>query len=131
MKHVDSTFKANVKMYAGHHIALGRAIVPGANGHQAVGIDNIPFPIWAHQAYCDWDHWDICGGTTGTIAVAPDPKPAAPASFTYHTSQLPKTRRMSARTHGLCTPGTTESGISSRRQTTTSLLQRRPRGPPV
>ena len=29
--------------------------------------------MWAYQIYCDWAHWNMWGGTTGTIAVTPDP----------------------------------------------------------
>jgi hypothetical protein len=73
MKFVDSAFNANVKLCAAHHIGLEEQDTKGASGHQAVGIHNIPFPIWAYQGFCDWDHWDMWAGTTGTIAVAPDP----------------------------------------------------------
>jgi hypothetical protein len=73
MDFVDSTFNANVKMCAPHHVGLEEKDAKDANGHQAVGIHNIPYPIWAYQGFCDWAHWDMWGGTTGTIAVAPDP----------------------------------------------------------
>lgn len=73
MAFVDSIFNANVKMCAAHHIGLEESDSKDVNGHQAVGIHNIPFPIWCYQGYCDWQHWDMWGGTTGTIAVTPDP----------------------------------------------------------
>lgn len=74
MKYADSVFNANVKMCAAHHIALEEKNTKDANGNQAVGIHNIPYPIWAYQGFCDWKNWDMWGGTTGTIAVTPDPK---------------------------------------------------------
>jgi hypothetical protein len=73
MTYVDSIFNANIKMCAAHHIALDTTISPDAKGNQAVGIHNIPFPIWAYQGFCDWTHWNMWAGTTGTIAVTPDP----------------------------------------------------------
>jgi hypothetical protein len=73
MAFVDSTWNANVKLCAAHHIGLQEQDTEDANGHQAVGIHNIPFPIWAYQSFCNWSHWDMWAGTTGTIAVAPTP----------------------------------------------------------
>ena len=72
MAFVDSPFNANIKLCAAHHIALEEKNAEDANGHQAVGIHNIPFPIWAYQGFCDWANWNMWAGTTGTIAVAPD-----------------------------------------------------------
>lgn len=73
MAFVDSVFNANLKLCAPHHV--GRMSKPSkdANGHEAVGIHEIPVPIWLGQMTCDWDRWDMWGGTTGTLAVAPDP----------------------------------------------------------
>ncbi len=73
MAFVDSTFNANVKLCAAHHIGLQEQDTKDANGRQAVGIHNIPFPIWAYQGFCNWSQWDMWAGTTGTIAVAPTP----------------------------------------------------------
>lgn len=73
MDYVDSTFNANVKLCAAHHIGLEEKSALDAQGHQAVGVHNIPYPIWAYQIYCDPAHWNMWAGTTGTIAVAPDP----------------------------------------------------------
>jgi hypothetical protein len=73
MAYVDSTFNANVKLCAAHHIGLEEKSALDAQGHQAVGVHNIPYPIWAYQIYCDWAHWNMWAGTTGTIAIAPDP----------------------------------------------------------
>jgi hypothetical protein len=73
MAFVDSTFNANVKLCKHHHVGREEKNTPDANGHQAVGIHNIPFPVWAYQGYCNWSRWDMWAGTTGTIAVAPTP----------------------------------------------------------
>jgi hypothetical protein len=88
MSYVDSVFNANIKMCAAHHIALEEKNTVDANGHQAVGVHNIPFPIWAYQGYCDWAHWDMSGGTTGTIAVTPDP--ATGGGTVVHVSHAAK-----------------------------------------
>src|SRR6185436_10140696 len=71
---VDSVFNANVKLCAPHHSGHQTQHTPDVNGHEAVGIHNAPWPILAAQATCDWERFDMWGGTTGTIAVAPDPK---------------------------------------------------------
>jgi hypothetical protein len=73
MLFVDSVFNANVKLCKPHH--TGRMDKPSkdANGIEAVGIHEIPFPIWLGQMTCEWARWDMWAGTTGTIAVAPDP----------------------------------------------------------
>ncbi len=71
MDFTDSVYNANVKLCAAHHVGLEQQDARDVNGHQAVGVHNIPFPIWAYQGYCDWTHWDMWAGTTGTIAVAP------------------------------------------------------------
>jgi hypothetical protein len=73
MAFVDSIWNANVKLCAAHHIGLQEQDSKDANGRQAVGIHNIPFPIWAYQGFCNWSQWDMWAGTTGTIAVAPKP----------------------------------------------------------
>ncbi|BBH17517.1 hypothetical protein Back2_18040 [Nocardioides baekrokdamisoli] len=73
MAFVDSKYNANVKLCAPHHV--GRMDKPSkdAQGHEAVGIHEIPYPIWLGQMTCDWDRWDMWAGTSGTIAVAPNP----------------------------------------------------------
>jgi hypothetical protein len=74
MAWVDSTLNANVKLCAPHHIGHQSQHTPDINGHEAVGIHNAPWPILAAQATCDWQRFDMWAGTTGTIAVAPDPE---------------------------------------------------------
>lgn len=71
MAFVDSTFNANVKLCAQHHVAHEDKHTPDINGHEAVGIHNGPVPIWLGQATCDWPRVDMWGGSTGTICVAP------------------------------------------------------------
>ena len=44
-----------------------------SNGHEAVGIHEIPLPIWLGQVTCEWDRWDMWAGTSGTLAIGPDP----------------------------------------------------------
>jgi hypothetical protein len=56
-----------------HHTGHQTSHTPDHNGHEAVGIHFAPWPILAAQATCDWPNWDMWGGTTGTIAVAPHP----------------------------------------------------------
>lgn len=73
MAWVDSPMNANVRLCAAHHVAHQRTDTRDVNGHQAVGVHNIPMPIWAYQATCDWARWDMWAGTTGTVAVAPHP----------------------------------------------------------
>jgi hypothetical protein len=90
MAYVDSVFNANIKLCAAHHIALEEKNTKDANGHQAVGIHSIPFPIWAYQGYCDWAKWDMWAGTTGTIAVAPDPTTGG--GTVLHVSQSARAR---------------------------------------
>jgi hypothetical protein len=73
MDWVDSVFNANLKACRPHHIGHQTEHSPDANGHEAVGIHNAPWPILAAQATCDWDRFDMWAGTTGTVAVSPDP----------------------------------------------------------
>lgn len=70
---VDSTYNANVKLCAPHHVGRMDRPSKDAGGHEAVGIHEIPFPIWAGQVTDEWSRWDMWAGTTGTLAVAPDP----------------------------------------------------------
>lgn len=74
MAWIDSANNANIKLCAAHHIGLATQDVRDANGHQAVGIHNAPWPILAAQATCAWDRFDMWAGTTGTLAVSPDPE---------------------------------------------------------
>lgn len=73
MAFVDSKFNANVKLCQGHHVGRMDRPTKDTNGHEAVGIHEIPFPIWLGQMTADWDRWDMWAGTPGTIAVAPNP----------------------------------------------------------
>lgn len=73
MAYVDSTYNANVKLCAPHHVGRMDRPSKDANGHEAVGIHEIPFPIWLGQMTCEWARWDMWAGTPGTIAVAPNP----------------------------------------------------------
>lgn len=83
MAWVDSTFNANVKLCKPHHIGHQTDHTPDVNGHEAVGIHNAPWPILAAQATCDWERFDMWAGTTGTIAVAPDPRVKGGTIVTY------------------------------------------------
>lgn len=69
MAWVDSPGNANLKLCRVHHIAHETEHTPDANGNEAVGIHEGPFPIWLGQATCDWSRFDMWGGSTGTIAV--------------------------------------------------------------
>ncbi len=73
MLYVDSTFNADVKLCAGHHVSLQTQHTADVNGHEAVGIHEIPLPIWAGQLTCDWPRFDMWLGSTGTLAGAPSP----------------------------------------------------------
>ncbi|MDX6670765.1 MAG: hypothetical protein QOI91_1128 [Solirubrobacteraceae bacterium] len=72
MAYVDSIFNANVKLCAAHHIGHPAQKSLDRRGHEAVGIHNVPLPVLLYQLFCDWEHWDMFAGTTGTLAVAPD-----------------------------------------------------------
>jgi len=69
MAWVDSQGNANVKLCAVHHVAHEDKHTPDANGHEGVGIHNGPVPIWLGQVTADWAHWDMWGGSSGTICV--------------------------------------------------------------
>lgn len=71
MAYVDSTFNADVKYCRAHHVGTQTQHTPDANGHEAVGIHEIPGPIFWGQMTDEWARFDMWGGTTGTIAVAP------------------------------------------------------------
>ena len=73
MAYADSIFNANVKLCTVHHIGSPASHTPDARGHEGVGIHNVPLPVVLYQMFCDWANWDMFGGTTGTIAVAPVP----------------------------------------------------------
>lgn len=70
MAWVDSIGNANVKLCAPHHVGRQEQDTKDANGHQAVGIHEIPMPIWLGQVTAEWDRWDMWAGTTGTLALA-------------------------------------------------------------
>lgn len=71
MSYVDSKYNANVKLCRPHHIGTQGTHSPDANGHEGVGIHEIPAPIFWGQLTCNWKVFDMWGGTTGTMAVAP------------------------------------------------------------
>jgi hypothetical protein len=87
MAWVDSQGNANVKLCAVHHIAHEDSHTPDANGHEGVGIHNGPFPIWLGQATCDWDRFDMWGGSTGTVAVG-HPGDSSGTVHVLHVSPL-------------------------------------------
>ena len=84
---VDSNGNANVKLCRAHHIAHETQHSPDINGHEAVGIHEGPFPIWLGQATCDWDRWDMWGGSTGTVAVG-HPGDGSGTAHVLHVSPL-------------------------------------------
>jgi hypothetical protein len=84
MNYVDSDANASVKLCAPHHLGSDDADTRDINGNQAVGIHCCPFPIWLGQVTCDWSRWDMWGGTTGTVALAPHPHGAV----VVHVSSL-------------------------------------------
>jgi hypothetical protein len=105
MAYVDSPSNANVKLCAQHHIAHETADTPDVNGHQAVGIHNGPFPIWLGQATCDWGRpFDMWGGTTGTVAVAPHPDGSGKVVAVY-VSPLHPDRQLAADNQAANTAG--------------------------
>lgn len=87
MAWVDSRGNANVKLCAPHHIAHEDKHTPDVNGHEAVGIHNGPVPIWLGQATCDWDRWDMWGGSTGTVALG-HPGDDSGSAHVLHVSPL-------------------------------------------
>jgi hypothetical protein len=101
---VDSTFNANVKLCAPHHVGHQTTHTPDANGHEAVGIHNAPWPVLAAQAVWDWSRGDMFGGTTGTVTVAPHPSVPGAAVVTYvhpaHPESLKVGQTLPA-THGV------------------------------
>lgn len=83
MGYVDSIYNANVKLCAQHHIGHPAQNSPDRRGHQAVGIHNVPLPVLLYQLFCDWEHWDMFAGTTGTLAVAPHPRQPGSATVLH------------------------------------------------
>lgn len=73
MAWVDSPHNASVPICKAHHTGHATSHSPDSQGHEAVGIHEIPLPIWAGQITCDWATFDMWGGSTGTLAVAPHP----------------------------------------------------------
>ncbi len=95
MKWVDSQFNANVKLCKPHHVGLQTQHTPDVNGHEAVGIHNAPWPVLAAQATCDWDNFNMFAGTTGTLAVSPDPTTYGGVIVTYVHENHPETLAIS------------------------------------
>jgi len=87
MAFVDSPANANVKLCAVHHIAHEDKHTPDINGHEGVGIHSGPVPIWLGQATADWAHWDMWGGSTGTLAVG-HPGDDSGTAVVLHVSSL-------------------------------------------
>lgn len=87
MAYVDSAFNANVKLCAQHHVAHEDKHTPDVNGNEAVGIHNGPVPIWLGQATCDWQRWDMWGGSTGTLCVG-HPGDSSGTAVVLHVSAL-------------------------------------------
>lgn len=83
MAWVDGKGNANVRLCAPHHVGHQQQHSPDHNGHEAVGIHNAPWPVLAAQATCEWDRFDMWGGTTGTVAVAPHPDGSSGVVVTY------------------------------------------------
>jgi len=73
MAYVDSVFNADCKLCGPHHVSRQTQHSPDALGHEAVGIHEIPLPIWAGQITCDWPRFDMWMGSVGTLAGAPSP----------------------------------------------------------
>jgi hypothetical protein len=91
MKWVDSQFNANVKLCKPHHVGVQTQHTPDVNGHEAVGIHNAPWPVLAAQATCDWNNFNMFAGTTGTLAVSPDPTTYGGVIVTYVHDSHPET----------------------------------------
>jgi len=73
MAWVDSRFNASIKLCAPHHVGTQNQHTPDARGFEAVGIHEIPVPIWSGQVTCDFEKFDMWSGTTGTVAVSKHP----------------------------------------------------------
>ena len=73
MEWVDSIHNANVKLCRPHHIGTQTQHTPDINGHEAVGVHEIPFPIWLGQVTCEWIRFDMWSGSCGTLAVSHPP----------------------------------------------------------
>lgn len=71
MAWTDSRMNANVILCRAHHIGTQTQHTPDVNGHEAVGIHEIPLPVWAGQVTCQWERFDMWCGSTGTVAAAP------------------------------------------------------------
>lgn len=87
---VDSRFNANVKLCTAHHIGHETSHTPDANGHEAVGIHNAPWPVLAAQAVWDWTQGDMFGGSTGTLVVAPHESTPGAARVVHVSSAHPE-----------------------------------------
>ncbi len=73
MAYVDGRLNASLKLCSVHHRATQTQHTPDVNGHEGVGIHEIPAPIWFGQVTCAWASFDMWAGSTGTIAVSPHP----------------------------------------------------------
>lgn len=91
MAWVDSVYNANVKLCKPHHVGTQHQHTPDVHGHEAVGIHEIPGPIFWGQITCDWPRFDMWGGSTGTVAVAPhtgdDGKPVKGHVVVLHAAE--------------------------------------------
>jgi hypothetical protein len=96
MAYTDSIFNANVKLCQQHHIGHPAQHQPDRRGHEAVGIHNVPLPVLLYQLFCDWEHWDMFAGTTGTIAVAPHPQEPGSAVVLHIDAAHPDKRLVEA-----------------------------------
>jgi hypothetical protein len=100
MRYADSIFNANVKLCTVHHIGHPNKDALDSRGQQGVGIHYIPLPIVLYQLTCDWQHWDMFAGTTGTIAVAPHPTRPGAAQVLHVDAAHPDGRLVSAAAEG-------------------------------
>lgn len=73
MAWVDSHANADLPLCKPHHTGRMDRPSPDHQAHEAVGIHEIPFPVWVGQVTCDWARWDMWLGTTGTAAGSPNP----------------------------------------------------------
>lgn len=96
MAYVDSIFNANVKLCKQHHVGHPAQHSKDRRGHEAVGIHNVPLTVLLYQLFCDWDHWDMFAGTTGTIAVAPHPTQPGSATVLHVDAAHPDKRIVEA-----------------------------------
>jgi hypothetical protein len=87
MSWVDGHGNAAVKLCSVHHLAHETQHTPDARGFEGVGLHVAPYPIWLGQATCDFVHWDMFGGTTGTVVVG-HPGDDSGTAHVLHVSPL-------------------------------------------